>query len=160
MAVNAYVSLSAADGFRKRPIDNHGKSRFIYNKFVVASAAAGDIGSTFALGKLPSGAVRLLYPNCWLFCSAWGAARTLNIGYAAYRSKQDVATAGDGIEAASANALVAAADMSAAARIAWSATLCKYDFYSLAGVDIIGTLAGGTVPVGATLEVLINYLYE
>lgn len=158
MAIENYVSLSSAEGYRRRPIDNHGKFRTIYNKFV--AAVAGDIGSTLQLGKLPPGAVRLYYPDAFIACSAWGAARTLSIGYAAFRSKQDGAVAGDGIEPASANALANALDVSAAARIPWSATLMKYDFYSLAGVDIVGTVAGGTFPLNGTLEVWIPYIYE
>jgi hypothetical protein len=160
MAIQVYDPLSAAPGYFKRPIDNHGKQRNIYQKFV--AAIAGDIGSTLNLGKLPPGAVRLYYPDCFLLCSAWGAGALLNIGYGAYRSKQDVATVGDGIEPASANALMAAGDMSAApaARLQWHATRMKWDFYSLAGVDIIATVAGAVIPVNATLEVWIGYVYE
>jgi len=51
--------------------------------------------------------------------------------------------------------------MTAAARAQLNAALLmKYDFYSLAGVDLIGTLAGAVVPAAATLEWLIAYLYE
>ena len=159
MAVLAYTALSAADGFFKRPIDSHGKLRFLYGKIV--TAAIGDIGSTFALGKLPPGAVRLLYPHSYIANSAWGASATLAIGHASYRSKQDVATLNDGMEAASVNALMVATSMTAAARAQLNAALLmKYDFYSLAGVDLIGTLAGAVVPAAATLEWLIAYLYE
>ncbi len=158
MAVLVYDPLSAAAGFFKRPIDSHGKLRFLYNKFTVA--VQGDIASTFNLGKLPPGAVRLIFPSSYVKVSAWGAGATLAIGHAAYRSKQDAAAANDGIEAASVNAIMAAADVSAAVRIQLSTTLIKYDFYSLQGVDLIGTLAGAVVPAAATLEVLFAYLYE
>jgi hypothetical protein len=159
MAIQVYDPLSMAPGYFRRPIDSHGKQRSIYQKFV--AAIVGDIGSTLNFGKLPPGAVRLYYPDCFVLCSAWGAAAVLNIGYAAYRSKQDVA-AGDGIEPASANALAAALDMSAApgARVAWHATRMKWDFYSLAGVDVIGTVAGAVIPQNATLEVWMSYVYE
>jgi hypothetical protein len=143
----------------KRPIDSHGKLRFLYGKTVVA--VQGDIGSTFALGKLPPGAVRLIYPLSYVANSAWGASATLAIGHAAYRSKQDQAALNDGIEPASVNALMVATSMTAAARAQLNAALLiKYDFYSLAGVDLVATLAGAVVPVAATLEWLIAYLYE
>ena len=158
MAIQAYVALSAADGFFKRPIDNHGKLRTVYNKFV--TAVVGDIGSTFAMGKLPPGAVRVLYPFCFVKTSALGAGVTLSIGHAAYRSKQDQNTLNDGIEPASVNAFASALDMSAAARLSFSATLLKFDLYSLAGVDVIATSAGAVVPAAATIETLMTYIYE
>ena len=63
MAIESYVPLSAAAGYRKRPIDSHGKWRSIYTKHV--AALQGDIGSKFRFGPLPPGAVRLLYANCF-----------------------------------------------------------------------------------------------
>jgi hypothetical protein len=159
MAIQVYDPLSAAPNFFKRPIDDHGKLRTHYKKFVVATL--GDIGSTFNLGKLPPGAVRLWYPGCFYTCSAWGASAAINIGHAAYRSKQDANAANDGIEPASANALAAAlVTAGVLGRTAWSASLMKFDFYSLAGVDIIATAAGAVVPVNATLEILMAYIYE
>lgn len=159
MVVQVYDPLSQAANFFKRPIDDHGKLRTHYKKFV--TAAIGDIGSTFNLGKLPPGAVRLWYPGCFYACSAFGAGAVINIGHAAYRSKQDSATANDGIEPASNNALAAALTIAAlTTRTPWSATLMKYDFYSLAGVDVIATLAGAAAPAGATLEILMAYIYE
>jgi hypothetical protein len=158
MAIQVYTPLSAASGYRKRPIDSHGKWRSIYTKHV--AAIIGDIGSTFRLGTLPPGAVRLIYPNCFTGSSAGGAGLLLNIGYEAYRYKQDAATLNDGIEAGSANGLAAGLSVVAAGRTVWSATLMKYDFYSLAGVEIVATSVGAVVPVNFTMETLITYLYE
>lgn len=159
MVIQVYDPLSAAPNFVKRPIDEHGKLRTVYKKFV--AAAIGDIGSTFKLGRLPPGAVRLWYPGCFYACSAWGASAVLNIGYATYRYKQDAAAANDGMEPASANALAAALATSAAlTRTPWSTTLMKWDFYSLAGVDVIATAAGAVVPANATLELWMAYVYE
>jgi hypothetical protein len=158
MAIQAYVSLSEAAGYVKRPIDNHGKHRSLYKKFVCA--VQGDINSTFDLGFLPPGAVRLIYPFCFIKSSAWGAGALLNIGYATYRFAQDKATLGDGMEPATANGVAANLDCSAAARTPWSAGLIKWDFYSLAGVNLIATVAGAIVPAAATLEVLTSYIYE
>lgn len=159
MAIQVYDPLSAAPSYFKRPIDEHGKLRTIYKKFT--TAILGDIGSTFNLGRLPPGAVRLWYPGCFYASSAFGAGAIINIGYATYRSKQDVATLNDGMEPASNNALAAALTVAAlTTRTAWSATLMKWDFYSLAGVDVIATLAGAGVPAAATLEVMYAYIYE
>lgn len=36
----------------------------------------------------------------------------------------------------------------------------KFDFYSLAGVNLYGTAVGAVVPVAFTMETLITYLYE
>src|SRR5262252_2307976 len=145
MAIQVYDPLSAAAGYFKRPIDSHGKLRILYGKMV--AAIAGDIGSTINLGKLPPGAVRLMYSLCAVKCSAWGAGATLNIGYSAYRSKQDQQAANDGIEAGSANAIASALDMSASAVKSFNAALIKWDFYSLAGVSMIGTVAGAVIPL-------------
>jgi hypothetical protein len=159
MAIQVYDPLSAAPTAVKRPIDEHGKLRTIYKKFT--TAILGDIGSTFNLGRLPPGAVRLWYPGCFYSSSAFGAGAIINIGYATYRSKQDVAVGNDGMEPASNNALAAALTVAAAGgRLPWSATLMKWDFYSLAGVDVIATLAGAGVPAAATLEVMYAYIYE
>jgi hypothetical protein len=160
MAVVVFDPLSAAPGYLKRPIDNHGKLRTIYGKMVAATL--GDIGSTINMGVLPSGAVRLRFAGCSIVHSAWGAGALLNIGYAPYRYKQDQNAVGDGIDPGSANALGPAVDMSAAsvARTAWQAALMKYDFYSVAGVSIIGTVAGAVVPAAATAEWWIEYVYE
>lgn len=158
MAIQNYVPLSAAPGFLKRPIDEHGKLRFLYGK--MSAAILGDIGSTIQLGKLPSGAVRFLYSMSSVKCSALGAGVLLNIGYATYRFKQDVAAVNDGMEPASANALAASIDVSAAAIKPLSTTLIKWDFYSLAGVQLIGTTAGAVFPANGTLEWQLAYLYE
>lgn len=158
MAVETYLPLSSASGFRKRPIDSHGKLRSIYTKHV--AAVQGDIGSKFRFGSLPTGAVRLIYPMSFVKCSVGGAGLLLDIGYEAYRYKQDQAAANDGMEALSLNALVDDLSLVTAQRQPWSTTLVKWDFYSLAGVEIVGTAVGAVVPLNFTMETLITYLYE
>lgn len=157
MAIEAYKP-DTPGGRGWRPIDDHGKLRYMYSKFTVG--VQGDIGSTFLICTLPPGTVRLLPLASWIGKSAWGSARTLAVGYGAYRTKQDVAAANDGIVAASANAFAAALDMAALGVLALNTGMMKYDMASVAGVPIVGTLAGGTVPADATLEALIAYLYE
>lgn len=158
MAVESYTPLNEAEGFERRPIDAHGKLRFVYSKTVVVDA--GDAGSDYSFGRLPPGFVRILYPMCYVKCSAYGASRVLDVGLGAYRRAEDAATVGDGIVAASANELANDLDISSAARLALSSTLIKYDLYSKAGIPLTGLVAGGTSPAAATLETLIAYLYE
>lgn len=160
MAVEAYVPVNEAAGYDRRPVDDHGKLRFIYTRTVVA--VQGDANSTYSFGKLPPGNKRIVYPLAWIRASgtAYGAARVLDVGLGAYRSKQDQATVGDGIVAASANELANDIDISANGRFALSATLLKYDLYSTGEIPVTGLVAGGTSPVAAVLESLIGYLYD
>lgn len=160
MAVEAYTPLSDADGYLKRPIDEHGKLRYLYTKTVIATV--GDANSTYNFGRLPPGAVRVLPSTSKLSCSAYGASRTLDVGHAAYKAKQDVATVGDGTEAADPDAFTPAGplDISSALASATLDTLLKFDIFSLGGVDVTGIVAGGTSPLAATMELLIAYLYE
>ena len=162
MAIETYVPLSAATGFRKRPIDSHGKLRTLYSKFVVA--VQGDIGSVFRFGPLPPGAVRLILPMCYVKNSAGGAGLLLDFGWLAYRYKQDAAALNDGIEAADPDGLANDLSVVAASRVQLDASLTvgvlKFDFYSLAGVELTATAVGAVVPVNFTLETLFTYVYE
>lgn len=156
MAVLALKSTQKDGTTRKRPFDTMGKLRFAYFA-LPAVAVAGDIASTIDLCDLPPGAVRILPFMSRIVVSAWGASRTLNIGHRAYVKLDDPTTS----EAESANAFINALDVSSAVALsAWSATVMKYDVYSKAGVTIFGTVAGGTIPVGATMSGLVAYLYE
>jgi hypothetical protein len=155
MAIQAYVADVPA---RKRPIDEHGKERYIYSKTTVA--IIGDIGSTFLLGMLPPGAVRVLLNKSYIQSSAMGAGVTLSIGHGAYRFKQDQAAPNDGIQAAVANAFANALSVAAAGVTVFNASALKFDLFSQAGVQVIATSAGAVVPVNATLEMLLAYIYE
>lgn len=156
MAVLALTSTQKDGTTRKRPFDTQGKLRFAYFA-LPAVAVAGDIGSTVDLCDLPPGAVRILPWLSQISVSAWGASRTLSVGHRAYARLDDPYTA----EAESANAFINALDVSSALTTdAWSATVMKYDVFSKAGVTIFGTVAGGTIPVGATMSGLVAYLYE
>lgn len=160
MAVEDYTPLNEATGYDRRPPDDHAKLRFLFTKTVVA--VQGDANSTFGFGRLPPGNVRVAYPFCYIRASgtAFGASRVLDVGLGAYRTKQDQATVGDGLVAASANELANDIDISANGRFALSATLLKYDLYSLQGIPVTGLVAGGTSPVNAVLESMIAYLYD
>lgn len=156
MAVLALTTTQKDGTTRKRPFDTQGKLRFAYFA-LPAVAVAGDIGTTIELCDLPPGAVRILPWLSQLSVSAWGASRTLSIGHRAYQKIDDPYTA----EAESSNAFVSALDVSSALTTdPWSATVMKYDVYSKAGVTVFATVAGGTIPVNATMSGLVAYLYE
>lgn len=143
-------------GYRRYPIDNHGKLRFDYMS-MPALAAQADIGSTILFFDLPPGRVRVLPWLSRFTCSAWGAGATLAIGYQSYVQTQ---VSGSAAIAASVNDLMAATSFAAAqAAVAWS-TVMKFDLYSVAGIRVQGTIAGANVPVGATMSAMIAYLYE
>ena len=156
MAVLALTSTQKDGTTRKRPFDTQGKLRFAYFA-LPAVAVAGDINTTLELCDLPPGAVRILPWLSRLTTSAWGASRTLSIGHRAYAKLDDPYTQ----EAEAAAAFISALDVSSAvANVAWSSTVQKYDVFSKAGVTLFGTVAGGTIPVGATMSGLVAYLYE
>lgn len=143
-----------ADGYRRHPIDDHGKLRFAYGKVTADGALAAD--GTLALASLPSGRKRILPHLSRITTSAFGAGRTLDVGTAAYMSRP----AGSDPEAADPDAFVDGLDVSAAVTAdEWSTDL-KFDLYSLDEIVVYGTVLGGTMPDGATVEVLIAYLYE
>lgn len=159
MAVLALNSTQKDGTTRKRPFDTNAKLRFAYFA-LPAVAVAGDIGTTIELADLPPGAVRLLPWLSRLTTSAFGASRTLSIGHRAY-AKADGNFGATTDEAEAAAAFVSALDVSSAvANTAWSSTVQKYDMFSKAGVTLFATVAGGTIPVNATLSGLVAYLYE
>jgi hypothetical protein len=85
----------------------HGRMRIAYFKFT-QGAAAGDANSTAELVRLPQGSVRVIGHLSKIAFSAFGAARTLDIGTRAYKDLDGVAVA----EAA--QAFASAVDVSAA----------------------------------------------
>lgn len=143
------------EGYRRYPIDDHGKLRFAYGKVTVPAGGLA-IGNTMGFMWLPSGRKRIIPTLSRLTCSAGGAARTLSIGHGAYMTNPP----GAALEAESANALANAIDISAALNAATLAAVLKYDMYSLDEVLIFGTLAGGTLAAAQTVELLLAYLYE
>lgn len=127
---------------------------------ITVGAAAGDIGSTIDLLRIPQGRVRVIPHLSKIWCSAFGAARTLDLGFRAYYGsdgKTAVAEAG--------TQLAAAIDVSGALAASIINTTEKIDFFSQASVDektkgpiLFGTVAGGTIPAAATLAVWLAYM--
>lgn len=157
MAVTETLAAQMADTYRKYPIDDHGKLRFLYGK-VTQGAAAGDAGSSVVIGDLPPGRVRILPYLSRYKASALGAARVMDLGHDLYYDKN---TYGDESEAAVANALANDIDVSAATEANFPVTAgLKHDIYSRSGVRLRATVAGGTIPAAATFEFLIAYICE
>lgn len=155
MAVESYKSNHTDGVSRLFPVDRTGKLRFHRAKIAAANVAAvGDIASTFELGSLPAGRFVVIPSLSYVQCSAWGAARTLSIGHRAYATELGATVAEDAV------AFSTALDVSAAAVKQFANAELTFDVFSRAGVDLFGKLAGGTVPIGATLEVLLAYILE
>lgn len=142
---------------RKRPLDEHGKYRIGYFYYKNTSGAALAAGTQIDLMRLPSGAVRILPGLSRLRHTAFGTARTLDIGHRAYYDKSEV----DSAEVAEdPNAFVAALAIAAAGENVTVGTDIKHDLYSRKGPVIFATVNGDTIPVDAELEGFFAYVYE
>lgn len=147
------ASAQLAADFRRYPIDDHGKLRFAYGKVTAAGALAAN--GTAALFWLPSGRKRLLPTLGRITTSAFGAGRTLDVGHAAY-----LRSTPNSEEAEDVDAIIDGLDVSSAVVAAAVGTALKFDIYSAEPVLIFATVLGNTMPDGATIEVLLPYLYE
>ena len=111
------------------------------------SAAAGDATSTQAVAYMPPGKHKLL--TMVLDTAAFGASRTLDVGYEAH-------TKADGTSvSASATAFKSAIDVASAA--VTSIPLNK-DMDSAKGYVISTKVAGGTIPAGTTINGYVTFI--
>lgn len=141
------------DSERKDVRDDHAKTRSQYFE-VTQGAAAGDAGSTVQLCDLPAGPVRILPYGSIIQYSALGASRTLDVGFKQYNK-------GVGLEQAEEeDALIDGLDVSSAGLAAFNAAVLKHDVYSTSGIRVFGTIKGGTIPAGATISGIVQYVYE
>jgi hypothetical protein len=151
------------EGYRKYPIDEHGKARIQYFSVGVltAIAVAYAANDQVELCKLPPGRKRILEQESFIKCSAFGAARTIDIGHRAY-SKRNPGIGSASQEAEDGDAFVDGLDVSAAITtpVKFNLPFLKFDIFSQEEVTIFMTILGGTMPVGATLEGYIKYIYE
>lgn len=139
--------------------DQIAKERIVYAN-LTAVAVAGDILTTIDLLRIPQGRIRILPYKSHVWCSAWGAARTLDLGFRAYYGSD-----GKTLVAEAGTQLVNAKDVSGALAASQISTVSHIDFYSQASQDerskgpiLFGTVRGDTIPIGATLEVVLTYL--
>lgn len=116
------------------------------------SAAIGDANSLVNLIKVPPGRHRMYCPLSFIQWDAFGAARTLDIGWVAYTDPAGATVAADedGIETA--------VDVSAAGQqsglgdgVAVGAGRC-IEFNSSEGVQIQAKVEGGTIPAAIKLS--------
>jgi hypothetical protein len=113
-------------------------------------ATAGDATSTQGLIKLGPGRIRFIC--AFIDNSAWGSSRTLDIGWLANVEPDGTVITADP------NGLVAAKDVSAAL-VAWGFNVATAHVVLNARdpLQIVSTVAGGTIPAGATLKGTLVY---
>lgn len=147
-------------GFRKYPIDDHGKLRFQAGKVSALTEAVAQNG-TIGACWLPPGRKRIIPHLSRITTSAFGAARTLSMGHDAYNKRPSgQGSTAETVEAANPTALINAMDVSAAVNAAVFSTVLTYDMFSIEEQLLFFTVGGGTMPIGATLQFLLAYLYE
>lgn len=126
----------------------HGRERF-YEANFTQGAAAGDAGSIARLLTLPAGKVRLVLWKSRIATSAFGVARTLDLGWEAYTKDDGSAVA------ASPNGLDAGQDVAAAGAYTPIGTLGAGEtmlFESKGGVTLTARVNAGTIPAAATID--------
>lgn len=131
-----------------KPDDWMGRLKIFRFNFT-QGAAAGDAGSTAELVKLPPGRWRILLPLCRIAHSAFGAARTLDLGWQAYTDNNGDAVAADP------NGLDDGNDVSAAGSFVPTGTVGGDETYLFENSDEVTIEAqcnDGTLPAGATLD--------
>lgn len=163
MAVTTEKSAQLNNVDAKPPVMNHasqshGRKRVMAFEFT-QGAAAGDATSTQDLIKLPAGKCRLYLNEAWMAGSAFGASRTLNVGWTAYVDPDGAAVVADP------NGLDNAIDVSSAAQAQLGSAVAAangkmIDFDSRDGVLIQAVVAGGTIPAAATLKGYITYAQD
>ena len=160
-ATNEYSTQYAAavntvPSVHQVPSEIGGRVRYIRANFT-QGAAAGDATSTSTLAKLPARA-RVLGHLSKIYFSSFGAARTLDVGYAAGTSILD------------GSAITADPDLFATAVDVSSAGSMVLDEAGTSGalhgkrfdgeVDILATVAGGTIPAAATIDMHLFYVVD
>lgn len=135
--------------------------RVHYAPFALPSTSvAGDIGSTVLLRRLPAGVVYLLPFLCRITWTAFGASRTIDIGHNAYTAYDGTTTAAsaalfdDDVDVSSAGQAALGSDFTQAI----TADNGGYKkFTSQGGVDIVLTVAGGTIPTSTLITGYLAY---
>jgi hypothetical protein len=148
------AALQSQEGTSTTPLTFlQGNRRVAMEPFAFTQgAAAGDATSTAGLSKMPAGKHTLMGIAIWT--SAFGASRVFDIGYEAHTT-----TAGAAV-AASAAAFKNDLDVAAATTTITPTFIpLAINMDSSAGYVISGTVAGGTIPAGATVTGWAVYAY-
>lgn len=138
------------------PRDLSGKLRIARFDFT-QGAAAGDANSTARLIKLPAGKIRVFLALSRVANSAFGAARTLDLGWEAHTKNNGVAVAANEI------GFDAAQDVSAAGAYAPTGTVGSDETIELdsdSGIVVVAKCEAATLPAAATLKGYIVYACE
>lgn len=120
-------------------------------------AAAGDAASLQELVKVPAGVVRVILSLSRIAHSAFGAARTLDLGWLAYTDTNGAAVAADP------NGLDDGVDVSSAGSFIPGGTVGgdeTFLFESNGGLTLTTQNNDGTIPIGATLNGYIMYVQD
>lgn len=142
------ANVEAVPAVHMYPDDLHGKLKIVRFNFT-QGAAAGDAGSTQQLVKLPPGRWRVMLAMSRVAHSAFGAARTLDLGWQAYTGNDGVAVAADP------NGLDDGNDVSALGSFTPTGTVGGEETYLFDNKDDVTIEAqcnDGTIPIGATLD--------
>ena len=125
---------------------HYGKLRVV--KFNFTQSGAGSAASIARLYRLPAGKVMLCCGQSQVKTSAFGSSRVLDIGYAQYIGQTGAVVSADP------DAINNDIDVSGAATTIPGAALADgtITFNSRAGVTLIATVAGGTIPDAATIQ--------
>lgn len=124
----------------------NGKMRFFEFDWTAATGVATD---TVALVKLPAGKCRLILPLSRIAFSAFGASRTMDLGWEAYTDLDGAAVAADP------NGLDDGVDVSGIGSVNPGGTVGgaeTYLFESLEGVVLTAQINDGTIVAGNTLK--------
>jgi hypothetical protein len=160
MAVTTQVSdqITAIDSVPPEAVPVyswHGRLRVAYFKHT--QSGVGDANSTVELVKLPQGSVRVLGALSKIYFSAFGAARTLDLGFAEYQDLDGVDVAAD--EDFFASAVDVSAAGSAAFDEAGSAARAPV-LQSQSGVTVMAKCEAATWPDGAVIEGYVVYVVD
>lgn len=148
-----YAVQVAGDGSRNHANLQHGKKRIAV--FHHTQAAAGDVNSKINLCNLPFGPVRVL--GVHVNSSAFGAARTLDIGHTGYTGMDGVAVV------AAEDAFVSALDISGAVdsfKRAGGATAAGVFIQSKGGFTVQAKVEGDAIDIGETLNGWVEYVTD
>lgn len=152
-----YANTLALPPVRNGTTDWNGRLRFQRFNFT-QTGGNGDVGSSANLVKLPAGRVRVFLALSRIATSAFGAARTLDLGWAAYNAGAD-----GSVVVADPDGLDAAQSVSGAGSYNPTGTLGgdeTYLFDSASGVLITATVGGDTIPNSATISGYIVYVHD
>lgn len=139
-----------------RPDQFHGRLRIVSGDFT--RAAQGDAGSLCNMIRLPAGNVRLILGLSYLTGSAYGAARTLDLGWAAYNDFDTGAAV-----AADPNGLDDGVDVSSAWTLTPGGTVGgaeEYLFQSRDGVILTAQVNDGTWDAAETMTFRWAYVAD